>query len=73
MNKPEKENEFVAAEAPQKPPRARVSDVVDTEPEAETAGEKLERKRDYLEGFLQKKPEGDAVGGAGRSISMTLA
>jgi len=32
------------------PPRARVEDV-------ETASEKLERKRDYLEGFLAKKPE----------------
>ncbi len=32
------------------PPRARVDD-------AESAAEKLERKRDYLEGFLAKKPE----------------
>lgn len=32
------------------PPRARVED-------AETATEKLERKRDYLEGFLAKQPE----------------
>jgi len=31
------------------PPRARVDDV-------ETAGEKLGRKRDYLEGFLAQKP-----------------
>ncbi|WP_379553117.1 SUF system Fe-S cluster assembly protein [Qipengyuania sp. DGS5-3] len=72
MNKPEKENEFVAAETPQKPPRARVSDVVDTELEPETAGEKLERKRDYLEGFLQKKPEGDAVGGAGSALQQAV-
>ena len=65
MNKPEGEKDFVAAPAPnedvvvQKPPRARVEDAVD--PDAETAsesmGEKLERKRDYLEGFLAKKPE----------------
>jgi FeS assembly SUF system protein len=34
-------------------PRARVSDV-DERPE--TAGEKLARKRDYLEGFLSQKP-----------------
>ncbi|MFV0644143.1 MAG: SUF system Fe-S cluster assembly protein [Sphingomonadaceae bacterium] len=34
------------------PPRARVSDLAE-----ENAAEKLERKRDYLEGFLQKKPE----------------
>ena len=31
------------------PPRARVDDI-------ETAGEKLGRKRDYLEGFLAQKP-----------------
>jgi len=31
------------------PPRARVED-------AEPAGEKLARKRDYLEGFLQQRP-----------------
>ncbi|ANY19066.1 Putative 1,2-phenylacetyl-CoA epoxidase, subunit D [Tsuneonella dongtanensis] len=34
-----------------KPPRASVEDVV------ETAAEKLERKRDYLEGFLAQKPQ----------------
>ena len=42
------------------PPRARVED-------AETAAEKLDRKRDYLEGFLAQKPQGDnptAPGGA---------
>lgn len=37
-----------------KPPRARVEDAVDTE---ESPRETMERKRDYLEGFLQKKPE----------------
>jgi len=42
------------------PPRARVD-------EAETSAQKLERKRDYLEGFLAQKPQGDnptAPGGA---------
>ncbi|HEU4651327.1 MAG TPA: SUF system Fe-S cluster assembly protein [Croceibacterium sp.] len=42
------------------PPRARVED-------AESPVEKLERKRDYLEGFLAQKPQGDnpaAPGGA---------
>jgi FeS assembly SUF system protein len=42
------------------PPRARVEDV-------ESPAEKLERKRDYLEGFLAQKPQGDnptAPGGA---------
>lgn len=32
------------------PPRARVEDL-------ESSGEKLARKKDYLEGFLSKKPE----------------
>ena len=32
------------------PPRARVKDL-------ESAGEKLDRKRDYLEGFLAEKPQ----------------
>ena len=42
------------------PPRARVED-------AETPAEKLERKKDYLEGFLAQKPQADnpaAPGGA---------
>jgi len=41
-----------------KPPRASVADAA---PPAETAAEKLERKKDYLEGFLQQKPEGQAA------------
>ena len=41
------------------PPRARVE---------ESAGEKLERKRDYLEGFLAAKPEGNAAGEPGGEI-----
>ena len=43
-----KVEEVTSVEAP---PKARVEDV-------ETATEKLERKRDYLEGFLAAKPEG---------------
>jgi FeS assembly SUF system protein len=42
------------------PPRARVED-------AETPADKLERKKDYLEGFLAQKPQGEdpaAPGGA---------
>ncbi len=42
------------------PPRARVE-------EAETPADKLERKKDYLEGFLAQKPPTDdpaAPGGA---------
>ncbi len=46
------------------PPRARVGDA---DAGAETAGEKLARKRDYLEGFLQQQPAqvpGGEPGGA---------
>ena len=40
------------------PPRARVED-------AESASAKLERKKDYLEGFLQEKPQAAATGEPG--------
>lgn len=55
--------EEVEAVAPA--PRARVDDVAGP---AETPGEKLERKRDYLEGFLAKKPEGVDPGQPGGEI-----
>jgi FeS assembly SUF system protein len=48
------------------PPRARVSDAesaLDTAPES--AGEKLDRKRDYLEGFLKQAPSNLAAGEPG--------
>ena len=48
------------------PARARVEDAPDSA--YETAGEKLERKRDYLEGFLQKKPERVAPGEPGGEL-----
>ncbi|MEJ5977156.1 SUF system Fe-S cluster assembly protein [Novosphingobium sp. PS1R-30] len=48
-------------EAVSPPPRARVEDI-------EAPAEKLERKRDYLEGFLAAKPEGIAAGEPGGSI-----
>ncbi len=35
---------------------------------AKRLGEKLERKRDYLEGFLKKKPETAGAGGAGGEL-----
>jgi FeS assembly SUF system protein len=44
-----------------KPPRGRVD--ID-----ETPGEKLERKRDYLEGFLAAKPEGVSAGEPGGDL-----
>ena len=43
------------------PPRARVED-------AEAPADKLERKRDYLEGFLAEKPEGVASGEPGGDL-----
>ena len=48
-------------EAVNAPPRARVEDV-------ESHGAKLERKRDYLEGFLQQKPQDVAPGEPGGSV-----
>jgi FeS assembly SUF system protein len=48
-----------------KPPRARVSDA---ELPEESASEKLDRKRDYLEGFLAEKPASDDPGGPGGAI-----
>jgi FeS assembly SUF system protein len=69
MNRPSDEKEFVAAPAPDeavvKPRRARVSDAVDPD---ESMAEKVERKRDYLEGFLQKKPEGIESGEPGGEL-----
>lgn len=43
------------------PPRARVDD-------AESPADKLERKRDYLEGFLAEKPQGVASGEPGGDL-----
>jgi FeS assembly SUF system protein len=43
------------------PPRARVED-------AEAPAAKLERKRDYLEGFLAEKPQDAAAGEPGGAI-----
>jgi len=43
------------------PPRARVKDI-------EPAAEKLERKRDYLDGFLSQKPQQAADGEPGGAL-----
>ena len=64
------DQDFIAAPSPAdtvvgKPPRARVEDAVDTE---ETPRESMERKRDYLEGFLQKKPENVPAGAPGGDL-----
>ena len=55
MNTPQDQTEFT--DAPEKPPRARVADAIDTDPAP------VERERDYLEGFLAKKP-GEAGSGS---------
>ena len=56
--------EEVDAVAP--PPRARVEDADDTP--AESASEKLGRKKDYLEGFLSQKPADAAPGEPGGEL-----
>ena len=55
----------VVGKSPEKPKRARVEDAVDTD---ETPRESMERKRDYLEGFLQKKPENVPAGAPGGDL-----
>ena len=69
MNKPNDESDFIAAPAPNevigKPPRARVSDAIDPD---EAPREKLERKRDYLEGFLSKTPDNLKAGEPGGDL-----
>ena len=69
--------EIEEVEGVEPPPRARVEDalpaseqmrVEDVEGASESAGEKLERKRDYLEGFLAAKPEGTATGEPGGDL-----
>ena len=70
MDKPDDTKDYIAAPAPnaevvdtvEKPARAKVADV------EESASDKLERKRDYLEGFLQKKPEGVKSGEPGGEL-----
>ena len=52
-------------ESVEAPRRARVDDI---EPPAESAAAKLERKRDYLEGFLAETPADVAPGAPGGSI-----
>lgn len=79
MNKPSDETDFVAAPAPNdplaqdvatKPPRARVSDVVD-EDEVESAAP-APRQRDYLDGFLAATPAGGQVSGAGGALQAAV-
>ena len=57
--------EVEEVEAVEAPPKAKVED-------AEGAGDKLARKRDYLEGFLTKKPEADPVAGNGGALQAAI-
>lgn len=57
----ERRIEVEQVEAVEAPPRARVE-------QAESPAEKLERKRDYLEGFLAEKPQGVAACEPGGSL-----
>lgn len=81
MNDQTDKKDFIAAPAPnekviapEKPPRARVSDapLPDDETGQESAGAKLERKRDYLDGFLVKKPEDTPAGEPGGEIHQAV-
>ncbi len=53
--------------AVEKPKRARVADAVEEAP-PESMQAKLGRKRDYLEGFIQKQPEGLKAGEPGGDL-----
>lgn len=64
------DTDFIAAPSPAdavvgKPPRARVEDAVDPD---ESPRETMQRKRDYLEGFLQKQPENVPAGAPGGDL-----
>ena len=50
------------------PPRARVDDAPVADSADEGAGEKLARKKDYLEGFLNKRPEEVPAGEPGGAL-----
>ena len=57
--------EVEQVEGVEPPRRARVEEA---DPAPESLGEKLERKRDYLEGFLAATPEGIAAGEPGGDL-----
>ena len=58
----EREIKVEEVEAVDTPPKAHVTDAAE-----ESAGDKLERKRDYLEGFLSQRPEETKAGEPGGS------
>jgi FeS assembly SUF system protein len=67
MTRPSEENELHSRseerEAVTKPPRARVQDALD--PDEQSPREMLQRKRDYLDGFLAEKPASISSGEPG--------
>lgn len=63
----EREIRAEEVEGVEAPRRARVDEAPATA-EAETAADKLARKRDYLDGFLKEAPEGVAPGDPGGEI-----
>lgn len=65
MNDETRKFQVEEVEAATPAPRARVEDAA---PPAETAAEKLDRKRDYLEGFLAEQPQGVSAGEPGGEI-----
>jgi len=50
------------------PPRARVEETPAPDSAVETDAEKLERKRDYLDGFLSEKPQAASPGEPGGDL-----
>ena len=66
---PELPEHIAAAQTAQKPPRARVSDVVDDDEPAET---EAPRQRDYLDGFLAASPVDTPVSGDGGELQSAV-
>ena len=63
----DKDIKIETVEAVEKPPRARVDDVVEDTP-TETPAQKLERKRDYLAGFLSEVPVAESPNQPGGAV-----
>jgi FeS assembly SUF system protein len=59
--------EHIAAQTPEKPPRARVSDVIDDDEPAEAP-----RQRDYLDGFLAASPTASPASGNGGELQTAV-
>ena len=70
----ERKIEVEEVEAVETPRRARVEDVREDAVDApvETAAEKLDRKKDYLEGFLSKAPASAEQAGPGGALQQAV-